>query len=408
MGAQLRQIAQRSSEINGKRPGFCSVGVEKAVASQAEVGGAHKKRGHSRPQMSRDAVKAACVAAFHDYLALDTANHTADSFFDLVREAVAASSSKPTDSAAAGDIEMAVSGPTLAAASTATQGLQAIPGMPVRGIGYQPEFVLNRLSSDAFANWLTQLLSNQWWLFALVASAWIGSALTAFDRPDLALFPTLFSSVCLQPILMAIDQTVALNIVQMGNSPFAAFVVLLDLIALILLWAKTHYSLLVLVYSILSIGATTFLLLILEALDIPLAPLLALTPVAVAYGSSLIRFYMTGAIFSALREDVIVNVKYGSFSLNAFIGYAASVLFFLAAGKMIQILYTRFFEVPVAVPGLPPHERIPRYVHLKHRTWDVDRPFFGTPEKTKITVLWNAVLGVAVLTLFFAHEIPRL
>eukprot|EP00004_Rigifila_ramosa_P020818 TRINITY_DN5449_c0_g2_i1.p3 TRINITY_DN5449_c0_g2~~TRINITY_DN5449_c0_g2_i1.p3 ORF type:complete len:118 (-),score=25.34 TRINITY_DN5449_c0_g2_i1:69-422(-) len=117
---------------------------------------------------------------------------------------------------------------------------------------------------------------------------------------------------------------------------------------------------------------------------------------------------MTGTIYSAMSEDYLFEVKYGTFSVNAFIGYTISVFFFLVVGKMIQILQTRFFEIPVFVPGLPPHGWLPRIVQLQHRKWAVDEFWFGTPQRSRRTVLWNVALALATFVAFFAHQIPRL
>eukprot|EP00004_Rigifila_ramosa_P025850 TRINITY_DN7833_c0_g5_i1.p4 TRINITY_DN7833_c0_g5~~TRINITY_DN7833_c0_g5_i1.p4 ORF type:complete len:134 (-),score=25.26 TRINITY_DN7833_c0_g5_i1:211-612(-) len=67
---------------------------------------------------------------------------------------------------------------------------------------------------------------------------------------------------------------------------------------------------------------------VLEEFDMPLLPCLALVLLCLAFGTNLLRFCMTGSIYSAIGEDSLfnVNLKYGTFSLNAFIGYATSVL----------------------------------------------------------------------------------
>eukprot|EP00004_Rigifila_ramosa_P027722 TRINITY_DN912_c0_g1_i6.p1 TRINITY_DN912_c0_g1~~TRINITY_DN912_c0_g1_i6.p1 ORF type:complete len:171 (-),score=28.67 TRINITY_DN912_c0_g1_i6:8-520(-) len=108
----------------------------------------------------------------------------------------------------------------------------------------------------------------------------------------------IFSSLWLVPILLALDPSVALKIVRMGNSPFAAFVALVDAIAIVFLWVKTTFSGVVLVCLLVGVFATTVLLLILEAIDAPFLLSLLLAPISVVYGVGLLRFYMAGAILS--------------------------------------------------------------------------------------------------------------
>eukprot|EP00004_Rigifila_ramosa_P025848 TRINITY_DN7833_c0_g4_i2.p1 TRINITY_DN7833_c0_g4~~TRINITY_DN7833_c0_g4_i2.p1 ORF type:complete len:332 (+),score=48.50 TRINITY_DN7833_c0_g4_i2:123-998(+) len=276
------------------------------------------------------------------------------------------------------------------------------------GIGFETDFVLNRLTNGAFARWLEIILSNQWICLAFVACTWAVSFLLAIDRPDLTFIPIMLGWIFVSPFSFCADSAVALKIVQMGNSPFVVFVVLIDLAACVVLWTKTHYDVLVLLSILLGVGGSMPLLLTIEAVDVPLLPLLVLPPIAGHYGVNLLRFYTTGSIHSAMSEDYLIDVKYGAFSLNAFIGYAASVIFFLVVSKMIQIMQTRFFEIPVFVPGLPPHDWLPRVVQLEHRKWAMDDFWFGTPERSRRTALVNSVLTLAVLVVFFLHEIPRL
>eukprot|EP00004_Rigifila_ramosa_P016820 TRINITY_DN402_c0_g2_i1.p1 TRINITY_DN402_c0_g2~~TRINITY_DN402_c0_g2_i1.p1 ORF type:complete len:205 (+),score=52.30 TRINITY_DN402_c0_g2_i1:587-1201(+) len=203
------------------------------------------------------------------------------------------------------------------------------------------------------------------------------------------------------------DSDVAWKIMRTGNSPFVLFITFIDLVACVVLWIKTQISVGYLVFLMLSYCSVPCVLVV-EALDLPLLPLLALLPVVIGYGLALLRFYMTGSISSAFKQDFLISVKYGVFSLNAFIGYANSVIFFLTVAKLVQIVHTRLFEIPLFVPGLPPHQRLPRIVHLRHRKWIVDDFWFGTPARSRWVALCNVVLTLAVLASFFAYEIPRL